>query len=193
MAETNSEVSEVRAEENSEPCWYVIHTYSGYENKVMDSIKKTVMNRNLGDEILDVRVPVERVTELRANGTKKEVERKIFPGYVLVNMIMNEDTWYVIRNIRGVTGFVGPGSKPVPLTEEEMKPYGLTEDDASVGKNVVVDFKVGDIVTVVSGAWEGNVKAIQSINQNKKTVTINVDLFSRETPVDISFSDIKKM
>lgn len=138
MAETNSEVSEVRAEVNSEPRWYVVHTYSGYENKVMDSISKTIANRHLEDQILDVRVPVETVYELRANGTKKAVERKIFPGYVLVNMVMNEDTWYVVRNIRGVTGFVGPGSKPVPLTEEEMKPYGLTSNDSSESDYVIL-------------------------------------------------------
>lgn len=194
MAETNSEVSEVRAEVNSEPRWYVVHTYSGYENKVMDSISKTIANRHLEDQILDVRVPVETVYELRANGTKKAVERKIFPGYVLVNMVMNEDTWYVVRNIRGVTGFVGPGSKPVPLTEEEMKPYGLTSNDSSESdKNVVVNLKVGDIVTVTGGAWAGSVKAIQSVNENRQTVTINVDMFSRETPVEISFSEVKKM
>lgn len=194
MAETNSEVSEVRAEENSEPRWYVVHTYSGYENKVMDSISKTIANRHLENQILDVRVPVETVYELRANGTKKAVERKIFPGYVLVNMVMNEDTWYVVRNIRGVTGFVGPGSKPVPLTEEEMKPYGLTSNDSSESdKNVVVNLKVGDIVTVTGGAWAGSVKAIQSVNESRQTVTINVDMFSRETPVEISFSEVKKM
>ena len=194
MAETNSEVSEVRAEVNSEPRWYVVHTYSGYENKVMDSISKTIANRHLEDQILDVRVPVETVYELRANGTKKAVERKIFPGYVLVNMVMNEDTWYVVRNIRGVTGFVGPGSKPVPLTEEEMKPYGLTSNDSPESdKNVVVNLKVGDIVTVTGGAWAGSVKAIQSVNESRQTVTINVDMFSRETPVEISFSEVKKM
>lgn len=194
MAETNSEVSEVRAEVNSEPRWYVVHTYSGYENKVMDSISKTIANRHLEDQILDVRVPVETVYELRANGTKKAVERKIFPGYVLVNMVMNEDTWYVVRNIRGVTGFVGPGSKPVPLTEEEMKPYGLTSNDSSESdKNVVVNLKVGDIVTVTGGAWAGSAKAIQSVNESRQTVTINVDMFSRETPVEISFSEVKKM
>jgi transcriptional antiterminator NusG len=193
MAETNSEVSEVRAEVNSEPRWYVVHTYSGYENKVMDSISKTIANRHLEDQILDVRVPVETVYELRANGTKKAVERKIFPGYVLVNMVMNEDTWYVVRNIRGVTGFVGPGSKPVPLTEEEMKPYGLTSNDSSESdKNVVVNLKVGDIVTVTGGAWAGSVKAIQSVNESRQTVTINVDMFSRETPVEIGFAEIKK-
>lgn len=194
MAETNSEVSEVRVEANSEPRWYVVHTYSGYEKKVMDSIKKTVDNRHLEDQILEVRVPVETVYELKANGAKKAVERKIFPGYVLVNMLMNEDTWYVVRNIRGVTGFVGPGSKPVPLTEEEMRPYGLMdEEDAKPGRSIVVDLKVGDIVTVVSGAWAGAVKAIKSINENKQTVTINVDMFSRETPVELSFSEVKKM
>ncbi|MDD6798374.1 MAG: transcription termination/antitermination protein NusG [Clostridia bacterium] len=195
MTETNSEVSEVRTEVvDSEPRWYVVHTYSGYEKKVMDSINKTVANRHLEEQILEVKVPVETVYELKANGAKKAVERKIFPGYVLVNMVMNEDTWYVVRNIRGVTGFVGPGSKPVPLTEEEMKPYGLTSNNSSEsGKNVVVNLKVGDIITVVSGAWAGTVKAIQSVNESRQTVTINVDMFSRETPVELSFSEVKKM
>lgn len=193
MADTNSEVSEIRTSENSEPHWYVVHTYSGYENKVMDSINKTVMNRNLEDQILEVRVPLETVYELKANGTKKAVERKIFPGYVLVHMIMNEDTWYVVRNIRGVTGFVGPGSKPVPLTAEEMKPYGLVEESDSTKAKLVVDFKVGDTVMVTSGAWEGTVKPVLSMNMNRQTVTINVGMFSRETPTEISFSEVKKV
>jgi len=193
MAEINSEVSEVRVEENPEPRWYVVHTYSGYEKKVMDSVSKTVANRHLEEQILEVKVPVETVFELKANGTKKAVERKIFPGYVLVNMVMNEDTWYVVRNIRGVTGFVGPGSKPVPLTEEEMKPYGLTDGgNTGTSGNVIADFKAGDIITVISGAWAGTVKAIVSVNESRQTVTINVDMFSRETPVELSFSEVKK-
>lgn len=195
MAETNSEVSaiEVMADENSEPRWYVVHTYSGYENKVMDSIRKTVANRHLEDQIVDVTIPLEKVTEIKSNGTKKVVDRKIFPGYVLVNMILNEDTWYVVRNIRGVTGFVGPGSKPVPLTEEEMKPYGLTADGSTSSGSIVTDFQVGDLIKVVSGPWEGNEKAIQSVNESRQTVTIVEDMFGRETKIEINFSDIKKM
>ena len=127
--------------------WYVVHTYSGYENKVAATIQKTVENRSLQDIILDIRVPLETVTEIRDNGPK-EVERKMFPGYVLLNMEMNDDTWYVVRNTRGVTGFVGPGSKPVPLTEAEMKPLGIKTE------NVTVDFAEGDAVVVVAGAWK---------------------------------------
>ncbi len=167
--------------------WYVVHTYSGYENKVKADIEKTIENRKLQDQILEVSVPLEDIVELK-NGVKKQVSKKMFPGYVLINMIMNDDTWYVVRNTRGVTGFVGPGSKPVPLTEAEMKNLGI-----SVSKNVVVDFAEGDSVTVTSGAWEGTVGIVKNINAGKQCVTINVDMFGRETPVEISFTDIKKV
>ena len=170
----------------AEANWYVVHTYSGYENKVKVDIEKTIENRKLQDEILDVRVPLEDVVEMR-NGVKKQVSRKMFPGYVLIHMIMNDDTWYVVRNTRGVTGFVGPGSKPVPLTEEEMAPLGIQKED------IVVDFEEGDTVTVTGGAWEGTVGMIQTINMAKQSLTINVDLFGRETPVEISFAEVKKM
>ena len=170
----------------SEANWYVVHTYSGYENKVKANIEKTIENRHLEDQILEVRVPMQDVVEMR-NGAKKQVSKKLFPGYVLINMVMNDDTWYVVRNTRGVTGFVGPGSKPVPLTEEEMLPLGIRNE------NVVIDFAVGDSVVVIGGVWKDTVGMIQSINENKQCVTINVDLFGRETPVEISFTEIKKM
>ena len=121
------------------------------------------------------------------NGVKKTVEKKMFPGYVLINMVMNDDIWYVVRNTRGVTGFVGPGSKPVPLTEAEMRPLGIQVD------NVVVDFEEGDSVRVTGGVWKDTVGVIQTINHGKQMVTINVDLFGRETPVEISFTDIRKL
>ena len=123
----------------SEAKWYVVHTYSGYENKVKANIEKTIENRHLEDQILEVRVPLQDVVEMK-NGAAKQVQKKMFPGYVLLNMVMNDDTWYVVRNTRGVTGFVGPGSKPVPLTEEEMKPLGIKND------NVEIDFGVGDVI-----------------------------------------------
>ena len=167
----------------AEANWYVVHTYSGYENKVKANIDKTIENRHLEDQILEVRVPMEDVTEVK-NGVKKQVSKKLFPGYVLIHMYMNDDTWYVVRNTRGVTGFVGPGSKPVPLTDEEMAPLGIQKED------VVVDFAEGDTVTVIAGAWEG---AVQSINMQKQSLTINVELFGRETPVEISFAEVKKM
>ena len=170
----------------SEAKWYVVHTYSGYENKVKANIDKTIENRHLEDQILEVRVPMEEVTELK-NGVQRAVQRKMFPGYVMIHMIMNDDTWYVVRNTRGVTGFVGPGSKPVPLTEAEMRPLGIQSE------NVVVDFKEGDTVTVISGVWADTVGVIQSMNQGKQSVIINVDLFGRETPVEIGFSEIRKM
>ena len=166
--------------------WYVVHTYSGYENKVKANIEKTIENRHLEDQILEVRVPMQDVVEMR-NGAKKQVSKKLFPGYVLINMVMNDDTWYVVRNTRGVTGFVGPGSKPVPLTAEEMLPLGISNE------NVVIDFAEGDSVVVIGGVWKDTVGMIQSINESKQCVTINVDLFGRETPVEISFTEIKKM
>lgn len=170
----------------SEANWYVVHTYSGYENKVKANIEKTIENRKLQDQILEVTVPMQDVVEVK-NGAKKQVSKKMFPGYVLINMIMNDDTWYVVRNTRGVTGFVGPGSKPVPLTEAEMKPLGIKVDD------VVIDFGLGDTVTVTNGVWENTVGVIKKIDSHKQMVTINVDMFGRETPVEISFTDVKKM
>ena len=170
----------------SEAQWYVVHTYSGYENKVKVDIEKTIENRNLQDQILEVSVPMLPVIELK-NGVEKKADKKMFPGYVLIHMVMNDDTWYVVRNTRGVTGFVGPGSKPVPLTEEEMAGLGFARED------VVVDFEVGDMVVVISGAWKDTVGAIRSINDSKKTVTISVEMFGRETPVELSFAEVKKM
>ena len=170
----------------SETNWYVVHTYSGYENKVKANIEKTIENRHLEDQILEVRVPMQDVVELK-DGASRQVQKKMFPGYVLINMVMNDDTWYVVRNTRGVSGFVGPGSKPVPLTEEEMRPLGVQSD------SVQIDFAEGDNVVVTGGVWKDTVGVIQAINENKQSVTINVDLFGRETPVEISFTEIKKM
>ena len=170
----------------SEASWYVVHTYSGYENKVKANIEKTIENRHLEDQIQEVRVPMQDVVELK-DGASRSVQKKMFPGYVLINMIMNDDTWYVVRNTRGVTGFVGPGSKPVPLTEEEMRPLGIHSE------SVQIDFAEGDSVVVIGGVWKDTVGVIQSINDNKQSATINVDLFGRETPVEISFTEIKHM
>ena len=170
----------------AEAHWYVVHTYSGYENKVKANIDKTIENRHLEDQIIEVRVPMQDVTELK-DGVRKTSSKKMFPGYVLINMIMNDDTWYVVRNTRGVTGFVGPGSKPVPLTDAEMRPLGIKAD------NVVVDFDEGDMVAVIGGVWKDTVGVIQAMNHNKQSVTINVELFGRETPAEISFADVKKM
>ena len=170
----------------AEANWYVVHTYSGYENKVKANIDKTIENRHLEDQIFEVRVPLEEVVEVK-NGVKKTTMKKLFPGYVLVNMIMNDDTWYVVRNTRGVTGFVGPGSKPVPLTDAEMKSLGIKLD------NVTVDFAEGDMIAVVAGAWKDTVGVVRRIDLNKQTATINVEIFGRETPVEISFAEVRKM
>ena len=170
----------------AEANWYVVHTYSGYENKVKANIEKTIENRHLEDQILEIRVPMEDVVEVK-NGTKRQVQKKLFPGYVLLNMVMNDDTWYVVRNTRGVTGFVGPGSKPVPLTEEEMQALQINRTEMEV------DFEEGDSITVMAGIWKDTVGVIQTMNHSKQTAIINVDLFGRETPVEISFTDIKKM
>ncbi|SCW34571.1 transcription antitermination protein nusG [Lachnospiraceae bacterium C10] len=171
----------------AEAQWYVAHTYSGYENKVKATIEKTVENRHLEEQILEVRVPQMDVTELK-NGVRKQVTKKMFPGYVLINMIMNDDTWYVVRNTRGVTGFVGPGSKPVPLTEMEMHSLGIQTDIP-----IEVNFGEGDTITVKGGVWKDTVGVITAMNPGKQTVTINVEMFGRETPVEISFAEVQKM
>lgn len=166
--------------------WYVVHTYSGYENKVKANIEKAIENRHLENEILEVRVPLTDVTEMK-DGLEKSSQKKMFPGYVLLHMDAdNNDAWYVVRNTRGVTGFVGPGSKPVPLTDEELKALDF-------GSEVSVDFAVGDAISVVAGVWKDTVGMIQGIDVTRQTVTINVEMFGRETPVEISFSDIKKL
>jgi len=170
----------------SEARWYVVHTYSGYENKVKANIDKTIENRHLEDQILEVRVPMQDVVEVK-NGVQKATQKKMFPGYVLIHMIMNDDTWYVVRNTRGVTGFVGPGSKPVPLTEAEMKPLGIKVD------NITVDFEEGDTIAVVAGVWKDTVGVVQRIDFNKQTATINVEMFGRETPVEIGFAEVRRM
>ncbi len=170
----------------AEANWYVVHTYSGYENKVKVDIEKTIENRKLQDQILEVSVPMQEVIEVK-NGANKQVAKKMFPGYVLINMVMNDDTWYVVRNTRGVTGFVGPGSKPVPLTPEEMENLGFRET------GVVVDFEVGDTVVVTAGVWQDTVGVVKSINESKQTLAINVEMFGRETPVELNFTDVKKM
>ena len=166
--------------------WYIVHTYSGYENKVKADLDKTIENRGLSDVIREVVVPLQDVVEIK-NGVRKASQKKMFPSYVLVNMVMNDDTWYVVRNTRGVTGFVGPGSKPVPLSEEEMRRIGVNKGE------VVIDFEIGDSVLVVDGVWEGTVGAIKAINASKQTLTLSVDMFGRETPVELEFASVRKM
>jgi len=178
----------------TEAKWYVAHTYSGYENKVKVDIEKTIENRGLQDQILEVSVPLESVIEIK-NGVEKASDKKMFPGYVLIHMIMNDDTWYVVRNTRGVTGFVGPGSKPVPLSPEEIVSlgFGVPEGTALRQQKLLIDFAEGDLIVVTSGAWKDTVGKILVINEHKKTVAINVEMFGRETKVELGFAEIKKM
>ena len=188
-AETSAEqVTDAEgATENENAHWYVVHTYSGYENKVKANLEKTIENRHLQSQILEVRVPLQDVVEVK-NGARKNVQRKMFPGYVLVNMDMNDETWYVVRNTRGVTGFVGPGSKPVPLTDAEIKNLGINTKNT-----IAVDFGVGDEIAVIAGVWKDTAGVVQRMDFGKQTATINVDLFGRETPVEISFAEVRKI
>ncbi|TCK93398.1 transcription antitermination protein nusG [Natranaerovirga hydrolytica] len=166
--------------------WYVVHTYSGYENKVKANIEKIIDNRKLHDQITEVIVPLQDVVEVK-NGAKKQVKKKLFPGYVLLKMDMNDDTWYVVRNTRGVTGFVGPGSKPVPLTEDEIRALGIRFEV------VQIDIAVGDMVRITTGPFEGSVGEAKDVNNHKKTVTVNLSVFGRETPVELNFTEIQRM
>lgn len=178
----------------AEANWYVVHTYSGYENKVKVDLEKTIENRQMEDRILEVSVPTQPVVELK-NNVEKVTERKMFPGYVLIRMVMNDETWYVVRNTRGVTGFVGPGSKPVPLSPEEMAKLGFGVPEGTVlrEKKVLVDFEEGDTVTVIEGPWKNTVGKLIEINEKKRTVSMLVEMFGRETKVELDFAEVKKM
>ena len=167
--------------------WYVAHTFSGYENKVASNIQTVVENRNLHDLIQEVSVPTETVVETKEDGSKKEVERKIFPSYVLVKMVMNDDTWYVVRNIRGCTGFVGPESKPVPLTDEEVKKLGVEK------VSVEVAYAEGDIVNVIDGPLEGFSGTVDSVDVSKNSVQVTISMFGRETAVEFELDQLEKV
>ena len=166
--------------------WYVVHTYSGYENKVKANIEKIVENRNMQDFIVDVVVPMEEQIEIK-DGKKKATLKKVFPGYVLVKMIVNDESWYVVRNTRGVTGFVGPGSKPIPLSEDEIKAMGVEEYET------IVDYEVGDNVRVIDGPLESFIGTVEEISMEKKKVRVSVSMFGRETPVELDFIQIQKL
>ena len=169
--------------------WYVVHTYSGYENIVKASIEKAIKNRHLENKILEIKVPMQEVTEIRSTG-KKNVQKKVLPGYVLIHMDADDnDAWYVVRNTRGVTGFVGPGSKPVPLSDEEMRILNVGEGE----RKIHLDVKEGDTVSVISGVWQDTVGMVKRVDEGKQVVVINVDLFGRETPVEIAFADVRKV
>ncbi len=167
--------------------WYVIHTYSGYENKVAQTILKVVENRKLHELIPEVRVPTEMVMEKNDKDVLREVERKVFPGYVLVKMILTDDSWYVVRNTRGVTGFVGPGSKPVPLSDKEVAALGVEHGVRAVE----VDFKVGDRVKISSGPMEGFIGEVKAIDTEENTVDVSVSMFGRETLATLELAQVK--
>ncbi|MEG2813882.1 MAG: transcription termination/antitermination protein NusG [Oscillospiraceae bacterium] len=164
--------------------WYVIHTYSGYENKVAKSIETVVDNQNLHDLIEEISVPTETVIQTKDDGTKKEVENKIFPGYVLVKMILTDDSWYVIRNIRGVTGFVGPSSKPVPLSEKEVQALGVET------VRIEINYAVGDSVKVVAGPLDGFVGVVESVEPENNIVRVTVSMFGRDTIVELELNQV---
>lgn len=174
------------AEYASEAFWYVAHTYSGYENKVKANLEKIIENRGLQDQILDVRVPVEIVVEQDAEKGPREVENKIFPGYVQVKMKMTDFTWHIVRNISGVTGFVGPGSKPTPLTEEEVVAIGVEKP-----KTITLKYKVGDSVKITSGLLSGYIGRVEEISEDKKKIKVLVSMFGRETPVELESNGVQ--
>ncbi|ELC8388035.1 transcription termination/antitermination protein NusG [Clostridium perfringens] len=166
--------------------WYVVHTYSGYENKVKANLEKTIENRNLESLILDIQVPMEESAEEK-DGKIKVTLKKKFPGYVIVNMVMTDESWYVVRNTRGVTGFVGPGSKPVPLTDEEVESMGVMKTAMDI------DLEVGENINIISGALSGFAAIIQEINVEKGKIKALVDMFGRETLAELDFNQVEKL
>ena len=168
---------------NNEAKWYVAHTYSGYENKVASDLATTVESRGMQDLIQDIRIPTETVTEIKED-KKREVERKIFPGYVLIKMIVTDDSWYVVRNIRGCTGFVGPASKPVPLTDEEVAALGVEKHSVEVG------YREGDNVKIISGPLEGYSGVVKTVDTANNNVCVVLSMFGRETPVELELDQI---
>ena len=165
--------------------WYVIHTYSGYENAVKTSIEKFVTGRGMEDMILRMEIPMETVTEVTDSGATKEVERKVFPGYVLIKMVMTDDTWHLVRNVRGVTGFVGSANKPIPLSEEEVLAMGMEKHE------IVVRYSVGDHVRIMDGPLASFTGVVEEIEPEKNRVCVMVSMFGRETPVDLELDQVE--
>ena len=165
--------------------WYVAHTYSGYENAVKTTIEKFVAHRNLQDMILDIQIPMEKVTEVTDAGSMKEVERKVFPGYVLIKMVMNDETWHVVRNVRGVTGFVGSANKAIPLTEDEVLALGMEK------REIVVRYQVGDHVRITEGSMATFTGVVEDIEPDKNKVTVVVSMFGREIPVELELDQVE--
>ncbi len=169
---------------SEEAKWYVIHTYSGYENKVASNLEKTIENHNIRDMIQEVKVPTEIVTEIKDN-KERQVERKVFPGYVLVKMILNDNSWYIVRNIRGCTGFVGASAKPLPLTPEEVKKLGVEV------KSVKLSYKVGETVKIIDGPLTNMIGVVKNIDTDKKIALVTVSMFGRETPTELELKQIE--
>ena len=165
--------------------WYVIHTYSGYENAVKTSIEKFVTGRGMEDMILRMEIPMETVTEVTDSGATKEVERKVFPGYLLIKMVMTDDTWHLVRNVRGVTGFVGSANKPIPLSEEEVLAMGMEKHE------IVVRYSVGDHVRIMDGPLASFTGVVEEIEPEKNRVSVMVSMFGRETPVDLELDQVE--
>ena len=170
---------------SDEAKWYVIHTYSGYENAVKTSIEKFVTGRNMEDKILRMEIPMETVTEVTDSGATKQVERKVFPGYVLIKMVMTDETWHLVRNVRGVTGFVGSANKAIPLSEEEVLAMGMEKHE------IVVQYQVGDHVKIVDGPLASFTGVVESIEPEKNRVSVMVSMFGRETPVDLELDQVE--
>ena len=175
-----------QVEKSSEPRWYVVHTYSGYENKVKTDLEKTIKNRELEDFFFNIVVPMEEQVEIK-DGKRKTNLKKVFPGYVLVKMIVTEESWYIVRNTRGVTGFVGSGTDPIPLTEAEIRNMGFEE------MPVNIDYDVNDTVQVLTNPFEGFVGTVKEINKEKQKVKVLVSMFGRETPIELEFSQVQKV
>jgi len=165
--------------------WYVVHTYSGYENAVKTSIEKFVTGRNMEDVILRIEIPLETVTEVTDSGASKEVERKVFPGYVLIKMVMTDDTWHLVRNVRGVTGFVGTANKAIPLTEEEVLAMGMEKHE------IIVKYAVGDHVKIIDGPLSSFTGIVEEIEPEKNRVSVMVSMFGRETPVELELDQVE--
>lgn len=176
----------LKQEKTDKAYWYVVYTYSGYENKVMDNLLKTVENHNLHDTIMDVKVPMEESVEIK-NGKKRHVSRKMFPGYVMVKMFLTDESWYVVRNTRGVTGFVGPSSKPIPLSDAEVRSMGIEN------VRISLDVEVGNNVIVTSGPLESFVGVVEEVNTERQKVRVSVSMFGRDTSVELDFVQIKKI
>ena len=173
--------------------WYVVNTYSGYENKVCSTIEQAVENRRLHDVIHQMVIPMETVIEFK-NGAEVEVSRKLFPGYVMIKMILNDDSWVLVRNTRGVTGFVGADAKPTPLTESEVKKFGIEEYDIENDdrpREIVIPYEVSDSVRVITGPLEGSIGIVQSIDLAKGTVSVLISMFGRETPAELELASVK--